>query len=78
MAIPRWLKWTAAVVLFLGLALAVLVAGGVWILSSATSPDVALGEPLPVVELATLSGDEPIEIEGFRGQVVVLDFWASW
>ena len=36
-----------------------------------------LGEPLPRVELASLDG-APIELEGYRGQVVVLDFWSSW
>ena len=78
MAVPRWLKWTVGILGGLAVVFVALVAGGLWLLSSHITPDVAVGEPLPVIELASLGGGEPIEIEGYRGQVVVLDFWASW
>lgn len=35
------------------------------------------GDPAPVVTLTSLDG-EPIDLADLRGQVVVLDFWATW
>ncbi len=34
--------------------------------------------PAPDFELASLDGGTPIALSSFRGQVVVLNFWASW
>src|ERR687895_2580474 len=36
------------------------------------------GEPAPELELPRLSGDGKGSLEDYRGQVVVLNFWASW
>ena len=36
-----------------------------------------VGETAPAVVLATADGNA-VDLEDFRGQVVVLDFWASW
>jgi thiol-disulfide isomerase/thioredoxin len=36
-----------------------------------------LGKEIPEFQAKTLSG-EPINVESFRGKVVVLDFWATW
>jgi thiol-disulfide isomerase/thioredoxin len=36
-----------------------------------------VGEPAPPVVLATADGNA-VDLEDLRGQVVVLDFWASW
>src|ERR671919_2120135 len=35
-------------------------------------------EPAPELELPRLSGDGEGSLEDYRGQVVVLNFWASW
>lgn len=35
------------------------------------------GEPAPTFELVTLQG-EPLSLEGLRGKVVLVNFWASW
>ena len=77
MAIPRWLKWTLGSVVALLLLVVVLAGAGLWYLSSSLSPGVALGEPLPRIELASLDG-APIEVGDYRGQVVVINFWSSW
>jgi hypothetical protein len=76
-ALNPWIRW--AVVVFVGLAIAffVVIGAGFWALSSRVTPDVAIGEPLPVIEVASLDG-EPIDLEAYRGEVVVLDFWATW
>jgi cytochrome c biogenesis protein CcmG, thiol:disulfide interchange protein DsbE len=36
------------------------------------------GEPAPALELPMLSGNGTGSLEDYRGQVVVLNFWASW
>ena len=77
MALNPWIRWGIAVFVGLGLAFVAVVGAGLWALSSRATPDVAVGEPLPLIELAGLDG-ESIDLEGYEGQVVVLDFWATW
>lgn len=36
------------------------------------------GQPAPDFTGAPLQQGEPLRLEGFRGKVVYLDFWASW
>lgn len=45
--------------------------------SYAERPERARGEIVPDLELTTLEG-EPITDESLEGQVVVIDFWATW
>lgn len=41
-------------------------------------PSRLVGEPAPGFSLPALDGGGTIELERFRGQVVVVNFWASW
>jgi len=41
-------------------------------------PDSLVGDPAPAMELEAARGDDPIRLADYRGQVVVLDFWATW
>jgi thiol-disulfide isomerase/thioredoxin len=36
------------------------------------------GQPAPLFRGEPLQGKEAVELERYRGQVVYLDFWASW
>lgn len=38
----------------------------------------SVGQPAPAFERIPLKGGEPIALENYLGQVVYLDFWASW
>ncbi len=38
----------------------------------------AVGRPAPAFELDRLDGQGRLRLEDYRGQVVVLNFWASW
>lgn len=44
------------------------------------SPAWAVGvrDVAPTFERAPLAGGEPVALSAFRGQIVYLDFWASW
>ena len=46
-------------------------------LFSAGGPPLKLGEPAPGFRLETLEG-APLSLAGLEGQVVALNFWASW
>ena len=37
-----------------------------------------IGKMAPELKFATVDGLVPVELAGFRGKVVVLDFWATW
>ena len=39
---------------------------------------VSVGQPAPAFERLPLKGGEPISLADYAGQVVYLDFWASW
>jgi cytochrome c biogenesis protein CcmG/thiol:disulfide interchange protein DsbE len=41
-------------------------------------PDVILGKPAPAFALPALDGSGPVRLSTFRGDVVVVNFWASW
>lgn len=44
---------------------------------SSTPDTPTLGEPAPPLELPTLDGDT-VQLDSLRGNVVLLNFWASW
>jgi cytochrome c biogenesis protein CcmG/thiol:disulfide interchange protein DsbE len=68
-----WLRWAipAAVVPVL-----VLLAYG-FRTDPRESPSPLLGRPAAAFSLTTFAG-APLSLEGLRGQVVMLNFWASW
>src|SRR3954452_9770183 len=67
--------------LALGLLLTLVVAGIWWTQRDATPGAAPLaqmaGEPAPDVTLTLLDGS-PLRLSDLRGNVVVLNFWASW
>jgi cytochrome c biogenesis protein CcmG/thiol:disulfide interchange protein DsbE len=73
----RWARWLALA------AAALAVAGGV-VLGSRLGTDPALvqspliGRPAPDAALRGLDGGRPTSLGRLRGQVVVVNFWASW
>jgi cytochrome c biogenesis protein CcmG, thiol:disulfide interchange protein DsbE len=65
-------------------AVAAVVALVAWLLSAGLQRDPAairsplLGRPAPDFALHTLQGDRTVRLGDLRGQVVVVNFWASW
>ena len=45
--------------------------------SSSSNPSVKKGSTAPALSLSDLDGN-PVSLEQFRGQVVIVDFWATW
>jgi len=56
--------------------IALLVLLGIGLQRTQVQP-VAAGEPAPDFSLTTFSGEE-INLQGLRGKIVVVNFWASW
>ena len=44
---------------------------------STAAPVVKIGQPAPEASLTMLNGD-PLKLSSLRGQVVVLNYWATW
>ena len=44
---------------------------------STAAPVVKIGQPAPEATLTMLNGD-PLKLSSLRGQVVVLNYWATW
>lgn len=49
----------------------------VWVLGGMSGYAASVGEPAPDFRLPSLSGQE-MGLEGLKGQVILLNFWASW
>jgi cytochrome c biogenesis protein CcmG/thiol:disulfide interchange protein DsbE len=58
-------------------AFAVLLASGLG-RDPAELPSELIGTSAPAASLPTLDGEGTIDLAGFRGDVVVVNFWASW
>lgn len=42
------------------------------------SPSPLVGKPAPAITLSGIEGSGPITLEQFRGDIVVVNFWAPW
>lgn len=73
----RGLRWVGYGVALAAVAFAVVLAS-----RFGTDPGLVdsplLGKPAPVFELAPLEGGEPVSLADFRGEIVVVNFFASW
>ena len=43
-----------------------------------TLPSELIGEPAPTFTLPRLGGGASVSLRSLRGQVVIVNFWASW
>lgn len=73
----RLLKWVGVVIIAATVVLAVVLAS-----RFGTDPGLVdsplIGLAAPAFDLETLSGDETVSLEGLRGDIVVVNFFASW
>lgn len=72
-----WLRWGAALAVVLAVGLGALLGARL-----ARDPSLVntplIGEPAPSRALPYLEGDESFSLNDLRGEVVVVNFWASW
>jgi cytochrome c biogenesis protein CcmG/thiol:disulfide interchange protein DsbE len=73
----RWIRWAAYGIAVLGVAFAVVLAS-----RFGSDPGLVdsplLGEQAPAFELAPLEGGEPVALADLEGDIVVVNFFASW
>lgn len=73
----RWLRWVgfgiAAVTVVLAVALASRFGS-----DPAMVPSPLIGQPAPSFELTTLDGNDTVDLADLRGDIVVINFFASW
>jgi cytochrome c biogenesis protein CcmG, thiol:disulfide interchange protein DsbE len=73
----RWARWLAVATV-----VAVVVTGGVLGARFGADPTLVesplLGKPAPRATLPLLDGGGQVSLAALRGQVVVVNFWASW
>lgn len=77
MPIPQRVKWIFGGLAILGLVVILLGGIGLSLVSSRVSPVVQIGEPLPSIQLTAFDG-APIDLNEYKGQVVILELWSSW
>jgi cytochrome c biogenesis protein CcmG/thiol:disulfide interchange protein DsbE len=76
---PRWgSRWAAlgGIVVAVG-SIALLLGFGLTHDPNAV-PSTLVGKPAPAFNLATIDGSQRIQLAALRGQVVIVNFWASW
>jgi len=71
-------RWAAACAVLVTVALAGLLLGMGLTHDPNRLPATLVGRPAPDFELATIDGSQRIQLRSLRGDVVVLNFWASW
>jgi hypothetical protein len=77
MSFKRLIKWVFIIGAGLFVLVVMLAGTGLYYISTQVVPDVEVGQVLPSISLASFGGDT-IDLESYRGQVVVLDFWSSY
>ena len=68
--------------IFVAVAVGVVVLGVVFSSRFGSDPELVpsplIGLPAPAVELSLLDGDGTFDLESLRGDITVVNFWASW
>lgn len=68
----EWANWILAGIL-------VFILGGyMYRFLNPTDSDALVGASAPTLSLESARGDGTIQLKDYRGEVVVLDFWATW
>jgi cytochrome oxidase Cu insertion factor (SCO1/SenC/PrrC family) len=73
----RWVRWVLAGAVSMVVVVILGVTGLVWYASSQMALKVDVGDPAPDISMVNLDG-ESVSLADYRGQVVLVDFWASW
>jgi len=81
MAVPTDATWLRMGVVLVALAQSSCAAGGGGTGGAASAAEAEhelLGAPAPTFELDTVAGEGSVSTSAYSGQVVIVDFWATW
>jgi len=70
--------WVSIVGIALGVGAMVLVFSSRFGIDPRLVDSPLIGEPVPAIELEQLEGQGPLALTDLRGEVLVINFWASW
>lgn len=79
-ATPRkrpWM-WVSIVAIVFGVGAMVLVFSSRFGVDPRLVDSPLIGEPVPAIELEQLNGQGPLALTDLQGEVLVINFWASW
>ncbi len=74
----RFWMWTSLVGIAVGVGAIVLVFSSRFGLDPRLVNSPLIGEPLPALELELLAQDASLDLTNLRGDILVINFWASW
>jgi cytochrome c biogenesis protein CcmG/thiol:disulfide interchange protein DsbE len=74
----RYWMWAGIAAVALGVGAMVLVFSSRFGIDPRLVNSPLIGQPVPAIELELLAGDDTLDFTDLQGDIVIINFWASW